>query len=156
MPQDQGEPSTTTVARISIPDDGVEALFGSYDANLKTFERLFGVQIRTDGTALLAEGPRASLLALEGLVGQLAELVTHGYQLSQDDVRRAAELVRQDEGVRLSDFFVRATVKASSKRHIAPKSVNQRRYLEAIDSHDIVFGIGPAGTGKTYLALAHS
>ena len=156
MPQDQGEPGTTATARISIPDDGAEALFGSYDVNLKTLERLFGVQIRTDGTTLLADGPRPSLLALEGLVGQLAELVTHGYQLSQDDVRRAAELVRQDDGVRLSDFFVRATVKASSKRHIAPKSVNQRRYLEAIDSHDVVFGIGPAGTGKTYLAMAQA
>ena len=145
-----------TVARIAIPDNGAEVLFGSYDANLKAFERLFGVRISTDGTALLVEGPPPALAALEGLVGQLAELVAQGYELSQEDVRRAAELVRQEHGVRLSDFFVRATVKVSSKRQVAPKSLNQRRYLEAIESHDVVFGIGPAGTGKTYLAMAQA
>ena len=109
MPQDQGEPSTTTIARISIPDDGVEALFGSYDANLKTFERLFGVQIRTDGTALLAEGPRASLLALEGLVGQLADwgITLVDCQIHTEHLRRfgAHELPRSIYLERLTDLI---------------------------------------------------
>ena len=156
MPEDQGESGAATIARIAIPDDGAEALFGSYDTNLKMLERLFRVRIRTDGTALLAEGAPAALASLETLVNQLAQLVMGGYELSQEDVRRAVELVRQDDTVQLKDFFVRATIKASTKRHVSPKSLNQRRYLEAIDTHDVVFGIGPAGTGKTYLAMAQA
>ena len=156
MPEDQGEPGAATIARIAVPDDAAEALFGSYDANLKMLERLFQVRIRTDGTALLAEGAPQPLAALETLMGQLSALVMVGYELSPDDVLRAVELVRQDDTVQLSDFFVRATIKASAKRHVSPKSLNQRRYLEAIDTHDVVFGIGPAGTGKTYLAMAQA
>ena len=154
--EERGEPDTATVARIPIPDEGVELLFGAYDTNLKTFEQLFGVQIRTNGNLLLAEGDAAALAALEQVVGQLTTLIAEGYELSQDDVRQAAQLVIEDDQVRLRDYFVRSTVKASSKRHVAPRSLNQRRYLEAIDRHDIVFGIGPAGTGKTYLAMAQA
>ena len=154
MSEEQGEPGTATVARIPIPDEGVELLFGSYDTNLKTLEDLCGVRIRTDGNMLLAEGDVSALAWVEQVVSQLGALMAEGYQLSQEDVRRAAQLVIQDASVELRDYFVRATVKPSSKRHVAPKSRNQRWYLEAIDRHDIVFGIGPAGTGKTYLAMA--
>ena len=156
MSEESGEPGTATVARIPIPDEAVELLFGSYDTNLKTFEDLFGVQIRTDGNVLLAEGDAVAVARLERVAGQLAALVAEGYQLAQEDVQRAAQLVIQDDHVRLRDYFVRATVKPSSKRHVVPKSLNQRRYLEAIEQHDIVFGIGPAGTGKTYLAMAQA
>ena len=156
MSEEQGEPGTATVARIPIPDEGIELLFGSYDTNLKTFEDLFGVQIRTDGNTLLVEGAAAALAGLDAVVRQLGALVAEGYQLSQEDVRRAAQLVIEDDRVQLHDYFARATVKPSSKRHVAPKSLNQRRYIEAIDRDDIVFGIGPAGTGKTYLAMAQA
>ena len=150
------QPGTATIARIPIPDEGVELLFGSHDTNLKTFEDLFGVQIRTDGNMLLAEGDTVAVAGLALVVRQLGALVAEGYQLSQEDVRRAAQLVIEDDRVQLRDYFVRVTVKPSSKRHVAPKSPNQRRYLEAIEHHDIVFGIGPAGTGKTYLAMAQA
>ena len=154
--EEQGEPDAATVARIPVPDQGTELLFGSYDTNLKTFESLFGVQIRTDGNLLLVEGEPSALASLDRLVGQLSGLVADGYELSEDDVRRAVQLVQEDGNVRLRDFFVRTTIKASSTRQVAPRSLNQRRYLEAIDQHDIVFGIGPAGTGKTYLAVAQA
>jgi phosphate starvation-inducible PhoH-like protein len=154
--EEQGESGTATVARIPFPDEGVAPLFGSYDTNLKVFESLFGVQIRTDGNMLLAEGEPTAVARFEHVVGQVGALVAEGYLLSQEDVQRAAQLVIEDEHVQLRDYFVRATVKASSKRHVTPKSLNQRRYVEAIDRHDIVFGIGPAGTGKTYLAMAQA
>ena len=156
MSEERGEPGTATVARIPIPDEGVERLFGSHDTNLKTFQDLFDVEIRTDGNMLLVEGAAAAVARLELVVRQLAALAAEGYELSQEDVQRASQLVIQDDHVRLRDYFVRATVKPSSKRHVAPKSLNQRRYLEAIERHDIVFGIGPAGTGKTYLAMAQA
>jgi len=152
-PHDAG---TVTAARIPVADEGAEVLFGAHDANLRTFEALFGVRIRTDGTALLVEGDPPAVAGLERTVTQLGALVAEGYQLSQEDVRRAGQLLIDDPGVRLRDYFVRSTVKASSKRHVAPKSLNQRRYLEAIEHHDIVFGVGPAGTGKTYLAMAQA
>src|SRR5207253_7828692 len=76
-----------------------------------------------------------------------------GYKLSHSDVKTASEMVARDGDVDLRDHFMKGTTAAGKKR-VAPKSVNQRRYLEAIDQHDIVFGIGPAGTGKTYLAMA--
>ena len=77
-----------------------------------------------------------------------------GYQLGKGDVKTAAQLVSQDENVELADYFLRGAARTSGKRQVMPKSVNQRTYLDAIDQHDIVFGIGPAGTGKTYLAMA--
>ena len=139
-----------------IPDEGADLLFGTHDSNLRILEDLFEVQIRTDGNHLLVEGSPSASKALERLVGQLGALIAEGYVLSQDDVRQAAQLVIQDDAARLHDYFVRATVKASSKRHVAPKSLNQRLYIEAIDRYDVVFGVGPAGTGKTYLAMAQA
>ena len=139
-----------------MPDEGIEQLFGAHDSHLATFEELFGVQVRTRGNHLLVEGEAGAVEGLERTVGQLSALVGDGYRLSPDDVRQAARLVKQDASVRLRDYFVKTTVKASSKRQVAPKSLNQRRYLEAIDRHDVVFGVGPAGTGKTYLAMAQA
>ena len=139
-----------------IPDEGADLLFGIHDSNLRVLEDLFEVQIRTDAHHLLVEGSPSASKALERLVGQLGALIAEGYVLSQDDVRQAAQLVIQDDAARLHDYFVRATVKASSKRHVAPKSLNQRLYIEAIDRYDVVFGVGPAGTGKTYLAMAQA
>ena len=156
MSQEPGESGIAAVARIPTADEGAELLFGSYDTNLKTLEDLFGVRIRTDGNMLLAEGDSADLARLELVVRQLGALVAEGYQLSPEDVRQAAQLVIQDRHVQLRDYFVRVRVKPSAKRHVTPKSLNQRRYLEAIDRHDIVFGVGPAGTGKTYLAMAQA
>ena len=83
-------------------------------------------------------------------------LMRGGYKLGKGDVKTAAQLVAQDESVELADYFLRGAPRTSGKRQVLPKSVNQRRYLDAIDKHDIVFGIGPAGTGKTYLAMAQA
>ena len=93
---------------------------------------------------------------VEQVVNQLSGVIREGYQLSKNDVRRAAQLVDQDAEVDLRDFFSRGPVRASGKRQVKPKSVNQRRYLDAIERDDIVFGVGPAGTGKTYLAMAEA
>jgi phosphate starvation-inducible PhoH-like protein len=90
------------------------------------------------------------------VVGQLASLMREGYKLSNADVKTASDLVAQDEAVDLREHFLQGSLTPGGKRRVAPKSVNQRRYLNAIDANDIVFGIGPAGTGKTYLAMAQA
>jgi phosphate starvation-inducible PhoH-like protein len=92
----------------------------------------------------------------ERVLDQLSGLMRGGYKLAKGDVRTASQLVAQDDSVSLSDYFLRGATRTSGKRQVTAKSVNQRRYLEAIDKFDIVFGIGPAGTGKTYLAMAQA
>jgi phosphate starvation-inducible protein PhoH and related proteins len=142
--------------RITVPEDGVETFFGSYDENLKHLESLFNVRIRTQGHDLLVEGEPPGLDRVDRVVGQLASLVRDGYKLSNADVKTASDLVAQDETVDLRDHFLKGSLTSAGRRRVAPKSVNQRRYLDAIEQHDIVFGIGPAGTGKTYLAMAQA
>jgi len=131
-------------------------LFGSYDENLRFLESLLNVRISTQGHDLLVDGEPSGVLTVERLVDQLGTLLRAGYQLSNGDVKTAAQLVFEDQGVDLRDYFLRGTVRASGKRQVAPKSANQRRYLDTIERTDIVFGIGPAGTGKTYLAVAEA
>ncbi len=149
-------PATSLSVTISIPDEGIETLFGSRDENLKQLERCCDVQIRTDGHELLVTGSPLNIQRAERIVGGLVGLLRDGYQFSREDVRRAAVLVGQDLQVDLRDFFVKGPLRVSDKRQITPKSVNQKKYLDAIDQHDVVFGIGPAGTGKTYLAMAQA
>jgi phosphate starvation-inducible PhoH-like protein len=142
--------------RITVPEEGIETLFGSYDENLKHLESLFNVRIRTQGHELLVDGESPGLEKVDRVVGQLSSLLRDGYKLSNTDVKTASDLVAQNDAVDLRDHFLKGSLTAAGKRRVAPKTLNQRRYLDAIDQHDIVFGIGPAGTGKTYLAMAQA
>jgi phosphate starvation-inducible protein PhoH and related proteins len=142
--------------RISVPEEGIETLFGSYDENLKHLESLFNVRIRTQGHDLLVEGNSPDLERVDRVVGQLGSLLREGYKLSNADVKTASDLVAQDEAVDLRDHFLKGSLTPGGKRRIAPKTATQRKYLDAIERRDIVFGIGPAGTGKTYLAMAQA
>src|SRR5687768_14837200 len=145
--------------RITVPEEGIETLFGSYDENLKHLESLFNVRIRTQGHHLLVEGESPDLDRVDRVVGQLSSLMREGYKLSNADVKTASDLVAQDGSVDLRDYFLKGSLTPGGsvgKRRIAPKTVTQRKYLDAIEQADIVFGIGPAGTGKTYLAMAQA
>jgi phosphate starvation-inducible PhoH-like protein len=142
--------------KIQIPEEGAESLFGTYDENLKQLETQFGVRIRTAGKELIVEGEPADVARAEKVLDQLTGLMRGGYRLAKGDVKTAAALVTQDENVELSDYFLRSASKSAGKRQVVPKSITQKRYLDAIEQHDIVFGIGPAGTGKTYLAMAQA
>jgi phosphate starvation-inducible PhoH-like protein len=144
------------VRRITVPEEGITTLFGSYDENLKHLESIFHVQIRTQGHELLVDGDEANVDRVGRVVSQLSDLIRDGYKLSNSDVKTAADLVAQDPAIDIQDHFLKGSVTAAGKRRVAPKTINQRRYLDAIDAQDIVFGIGPAGTGKTYLAMAQA
>jgi phosphate starvation-inducible PhoH-like protein len=143
--------------KVPVPEAGVSTLFGAYDENLRQLESLLNVRIRTQGHELMVEGDAASTAKVARLVEQLGELINQGHSISNNDVKTAAQLVAEDAAVDLRDYFLKdGQLRTAGKRRIAAKSVNQRRYLEAIDQNDIVFGIGPAGTGKTYLAMAQA
>jgi phosphate starvation-inducible protein PhoH and related proteins len=143
--------------KVTVPEAGVTTLFGAYDDNLRQLETLLNVRIRTQGHELMVEGDAASTAKVARLVEQLGGLIEQGHSISNNDVKTAAQLLVEDSTVDLRDHFLKdGQLRTAGKRRIAAKSVNQRRYLEAIDQHDIVFGIGPAGTGKTYLAMAQA
>src|SRR5436309_1885605 len=142
--------------RITVPEEGIETLFGSYDENLKHLESLFNVRLRTQGHDLLVEGDTPDLDKVDRVIGQFSSLLRDGYKLSNADVKTASELIAHDTAVDIRDHFLKGSLTPAGKRRVAPKTVNQRRYLDAIEQNDIVFGIGPAGTGKTYLAMAQA
>ncbi len=141
--------------RVAVPEQGAEVLFGTHDENLRYLEKTLKVQIKGQGSELLVEGEPEGAAAVSEVFGQLSALMKNGYAVSGGDVRLAAELLSQDGGTRLEDYLLRAAVRAD-KKVVVPRSLNQREYLERIGDHDMVFGVGPAGTGKTYLAVAQA
>jgi PhoH-like protein len=144
--------------KIALPQQDIAAIYGAHDVNLKHIESLFGVGIRTQGDELIVEGEKAAEQRVERMFDQLTNLLAEGYELKNGDVKTAAQLVADDGAVNLRDYFLREGQKQpeGTRRRVNPKSPNQRRYLEAIERFDIVFGVGPAGTGKTYLAMAQA
>jgi phosphate starvation-inducible PhoH-like protein len=141
--------------RVTVPERGVEALFGNHDENLRFLEESQKVRIRNQADALLVEGEARGEEVVEQVFEQLAALMKDGYSVSPGDVRLAAQLLTQDSGTRLRDYLLKSAVRGG-KKTVVPRSLNQRTYLEQIEAHDMVFGIGPAGTGKTYLAVAQA
>jgi phosphate starvation-inducible PhoH-like protein len=142
--------------RIAMPADGIETLFGSFDENLRQLESVLNVTLRTSGHDLMVDGASADVARAERVIEQLAGLLREGYRFQRGDVKMAAELIAEDPQADLRDYFLRGPARTAGRRQVVPKSVTQRRYLEAIDRHDVVFGVGPAGTGKTYLAMAQA
>ncbi len=141
--------------RVAVPERGVETLFGNHDENLRFLETSLGVRIRSQGSELMVEGNQRGEETVSEIFDQLAGLMKDGYSVGTGDVRLAAQLLSQDGGTRLRDYLMKAAVRGG-KKVVIPRSLNQRAYLENIEAHDMVFGIGPAGTGKTYLAVAQA
>jgi phosphate starvation-inducible PhoH-like protein len=146
------EPSRST--RIEFPDnEKVRVLAGAHQEHLKLVERRLGVQVGSRGNQIVVAGGDDERRGLaEKVLRELYELVDSGYPLHLEDVDQAAKLVAQ--GVPLREVFGDTVFVPARHRIITPKNLGQKRYIQAIREHDIVFGIGPAGTGKTYLAMA--
>jgi phosphate starvation-inducible PhoH-like protein len=140
--------------RIELPAETAEKIFGTNDRNLRLIEKLLYVEASARGEKLILEGENSKVLLAKSLILQLSQLISGGYNLRKGDVEVAAKLLLDDGQALLEDFFVNLRVRPSDRRDVMPKSVNQRRYIEMMRNTDIVFGIGPAGTGKTYLAVA--
>jgi phosphate starvation-inducible PhoH-like protein len=142
--------------KIALSEDGIETVYGARDANLKHIESLLNVQIRTQGGEITIEGDPKDELRAQLIFKQLQELRDEGYPLGNGDVKTAAQLLVENADLDLRDYFIKGGQKQATRRRVTPKSVNQRKYLDVIDQFDIVFGVGPAGTGKTYLAMAQA
>jgi phosphate starvation-inducible protein PhoH and related proteins len=141
--------------RVALPERGFEALFGNHDENLRFLEEKLKVRIKTQGSELSVEGPEDAQEIVRQIFEQLAMLMKDGYSVASGDVRLAAQLLQQDPGTRLRDYLMQSAIRGG-KKVVVPRSLNQRAYLEQLEKNDMVFGIGPAGTGKTFLAVAQA
>jgi len=140
--------------KVTVSEKGLETLFGAHDENLKLLEQTFRVKIAARGTEVIIRGDPSRIRLVGRLIGQLSDLAERGHALPRGDVELAVRLFRENGEVPLTRFLTEERSKpALPRKEVASKSLNQRVYLEAIQAHDMVFGIGPAGTGKTYLAV---
>ena len=135
--------------------DGVAEFFGTYDGNIKYLESLLKVQIHIDGeNNLTIDGEDEHVQLVERLVEDYAQLRTEGVRFSNGDLKSIIRIISEDTSQSLRGVVSSSKSLQAGKRNVAPKTLNQKLYIEAIEKHDMVFGIGPAGTGKTYLAVS--
>jgi phosphate starvation-inducible PhoH-like protein len=142
------------VRQLTLGERGLEALYGSFDRNLKRLEQAFGLRIAARGREVTLEGAPAAVQMAETVLSQLSRLADTGYSLREGDVATAVRVLRGEPGASLREHFTQGRVVPSGRKQVFPKSRNQRSYVEMIRQKDLVFAIGPAGTGKTYLAVA--
>lgn len=129
-------------------------LFGPHSENLRRIARTIGVKINAKGNVLTIQGDDLDVHLSKRILNDLYSLLKKGYPLYPTDIDYAIRMISDDRSVDLEDIFLDAVYISSKKRVITPKSIAQKRYIDAIRKHDLVIGIGPAGTGKTYLAMA--
>ena len=142
-------------AHLPLTDAQVlQTLVGEKDSNLRSIERELGIKIGRDAQGLVLNGLDAEVDLACDLLSQLGELIARGEPLFQGDVERAIAMLSANRKLRLEDLFRDQLRIAGRKHSIVPKTFKQKQYLEAIKIYDMVFGVGPAGTGKTYLAMA--
>ncbi len=135
--------------------DGVAEFFGTYDGNIKYLESLLKVQIHIDGeNNLTIDGENEHVQLVERLVEDYAQLRTEGVRFSNGDLKSIIRIISEDTSQSLRGVVSSSKSLQAGKRNVAPKTLNQKLYIEAIEKYDMVFGIGPAGTGKTYLAVS--
>ncbi len=133
---------------------GIESLFGTRDENIRLLESGLNVRTRLGETALEIEGEPDAVSRAESILDDYFALVREGVVFKNGDLNSLLRVVTADPEVTLRSLFKSGQQRSFGKKVLAPKTVTQRRYLEAIERNDLVFGIGPAGTGKTYLAVA--
>ena len=129
-------------------------LLGNQDEHLKVAQRALGVKFRVHGTEMEIQGDQPESELAREVMRQLYGLLERGYPVYGSDVDYAIRILSSNSKANLQEIFLDTIYISSNKRTITPKSVAQKSYIDAIRRHDIVFGIGPAGTGKTYLAMA--
>jgi phosphate starvation-inducible protein PhoH and related proteins len=143
-----------TQVKIVIPDEySMVSLLGSGDELLHVIEQASGADVHVRGNEITVTGEPAENTLITALFEQLIELLGSGAELSADTVERSVGMLRRKSGIRPADVLT-VDILSARGRTIRPKTLNQKRYVDAIDNHTIVFSIGPAGTGKTYLAMA--
>ncbi|MGD9345428.1 MAG: PhoH family protein [Candidatus Aminicenantes bacterium] len=123
------------------------------DKNLKSLEKRLGISLSARGDKLLIDGPEKNVKFAKYYLEKVKDLEAKGYSLSKEDLYITLDLLEEGMTHRIEDFLSSEPL-TLSRKSVTPKSLNQQQYIQAIKEYDLVFGIGPAGTGKTYLAMA--
>lgn len=150
------EPDQASQSKFTIPDAAVLTLLGSGDENLRTAEGLLTADIHVRGNEVTLTGSPPDVAFAEQVFGELATLATRGQQVGTDTVRQMVHMLSpgSPRTAEAPSDVLSMDILTRRGRTIRPKTLNQKHYVDAIDKHTVLFGIGPAGTGKTYLAVA--
>ena len=139
---------------LRLDDEGTQALFGNRDENLRMLEDEFGVKISSRGKEIFVKGDAQNVAPVEKLLGEMQDLIEQGYALKRSDISTSVRVLRDRPETNLVDFFTDDVLQAAVRRVVTPRNVAQKLYLQAMQEFDITVSIGPAGTGKTFLAVA--
>ncbi|MGZ5441853.1 MAG: PhoH family protein [Thermoanaerobaculia bacterium] len=143
-----------TTIELTLDERQAHTLFGNHDENLRAIEDAFDVKISSRGNEIFVSGTDENRVNVQRLIGDLQQLIGQGYPLQKSDVATGVRVMRDKPGTSLVEFFTDDAVPSSIRRVVTPRNMAQKVYLQAIQDYDIVFAVGPAGTGKTYLAVA--
>lgn len=144
----------SNLRKLELPPQGLNTLFGVQDQNIKYLESLLDVNIGARGNELLIDGDERDIKTIEQILRDFGDLFADGNTFTDKELRDAFKQIAEDRTYSLRDYFLRSRFNPSGKKQVAPKTANQRKYLDAIAANDLVFGIGVAGTGKSFLAVA--
>jgi phosphate starvation-inducible PhoH-like protein len=142
------------MTQVTLAEEGLDTLFGTQDENLRRMERTFGVTLSARGNELNIQGEPEPVGEVVRLLTELSAVYERGYRFRPGDVPTAIRVVSDAPGTSLVEFFLPEGLLAAVRRLVTPRSLKQQLYIKAMAEYDIVISIGPAGTGKTYLAVA--
>ena len=149
------KPASPSIENICFENtENLISLFGEHDKNLKLLEKLEPVKLDVRGNILSITGDTLAVELTKNLLLQLHAILQKGYPLFAVDIDYAHRILSENRATNLEKIFLDTVFISSKKRVITPKSIAQKHYIDSIRQYDMVFGIGPAGTGKTYLAMA--
>jgi len=143
-----------TTIELTLDERQAHTLFGNHDENLRAIEDAFDVKISSRGNEIFVSGSEDNRASVQKLIGELQQLISQGYPMQKSDVATGVRVMRDKPEMNLVDFFTDDSLGSAIRRVVSPRNLAQKMYLQAIADKDIVFGVGPAGTGKTYLAVA--
>jgi phosphate starvation-inducible PhoH-like protein len=154
-PQRGSTEAVRASSEVEVDDTRLlRALAGPQNDRLRVLEREAGVAVGLRGNKILLEGGAEEVALAERFLAETATLLRQGVDIETRDFSRAIRMLRDEPRAQLRDMFDDVVTVGGGRRPIGPRGLAQKRYVEAIRAHDLTFGIGPAGTGKTYLAMA--
>ncbi|MFI5166390.1 MAG: PhoH family protein [Thermoanaerobaculales bacterium] len=139
---------------MTLPARDLEILSGTLEENFRYLAERLRVKVAARGDTLLLEGEPEPVALAGKLLQELGKLVASGYSVGKEEFRTALRVLEEDPNVDLVEFFTDASIPDAVKHLVVPRNLKQRLFIQAVARYDIVFAIGPAGTGKTYLAVA--
>ena len=140
--------------RLTISESNVKQLFGTRDENLRYLEERLGISVSARGAEVQLSGDEQAERIAARLLASFDSMLSSGGVITKEEYRTAVRVLEEDLEIDLVDFFLDASIPGSLKRYVMPRNLNQRLFIQSVYSYDYVFVTGPAGTGKTYLAVA--